>query len=255
MTNLHSDRHLSALFVSEALGLKPEIMRAGGCCDKDKAERGNSIFHGCSNASSPERLRVRTIGPKSLLAMAALMGTTPALAHEGTGLAGGFLSGFIHPFTGADHMLAMISVGLWGAFLGRPLLLLLPMIFPTMMACGAALGMAGVPVPPVEIGIAISVLILGTLILFAARLPVPLACTVVAIFALFHGYAHGVELPSAADPVGYSAGFVLATGLLHLLGIALGSVKTLPSGTIILRTGGGVIGVIGVYFLVTALGR
>lgn len=150
-------------------------------------------------------------------------------------------------------MLAMISVGLWGAFLGRPIVYALPMIFPTVMAVGAGIGMLGVPLPPVEIGIALSVLTLGLLILFAVRAPVPVACAVVAVFGLFHGYAHGVELPSAADPIGYSAGFVLCTGLLHLAGIAIGLIKSNSLGTLALRGAGGVVAVFGAIFWVRAL--
>ena len=173
---------------------------------------------------------------------------SPALAHDGTGLAGGFAAGFAHPLTGPDHMLAMISVGLWGAFLGRPLVYVLPMIFPTLMVMGAGMGMAGLPLPPVEIGIALSVLALGLLILFAVRAPLWVACAIVAMFGLFHGYAHGLELPSAADPIGYSTGFVLCTGLLHLTGIALGLLKVSRAGTIALRGAGGVIAVFGALF-------
>lgn len=253
MSNLHRQGDLSRRIIPEALRLKPEIM--GGCGSRDKGEcqGGEGFFHTAANASQNERLRLRDVGGRAVVALGLALGATPASAHSGTGLAGGFLSGFAHPFTGADHMLAMISVGLWGAFLGRPLLFLLPMIFPAMMAFGAALGMANVPVPPVEIGIAVSVLVLGIMILLAARLPVPLACGIVAIFALFHGYAHGMELPSAADPVGYSTGFVLATGLLHVFGIGLGMLRQAPYGTVALRAGGGVIALTGVYFLVAAL--
>jgi urease accessory protein len=107
------------------------------------------------------------------------------------------VSGFMHPLTGWDHLLAMVSVGLWGAYLGRPLIVALPVIFPTVMAFGAFLGMANVPFPPVEIGIGLSVLLLGGVIAFAWRAPIWAACAIVAIFALFHGYAHGKELPSA----------------------------------------------------------
>lgn len=174
---------------------------------------------------------------------------SPAEAHTGTGLAGGIASGFLHPLTGADHMLAMVSVGLWGAFLGRPMVIALPVIFPNMMAIGAGIGMAGVPLPPVELGIATSVLVLGLMILFAVRAPNAVALAVVALFGLFHGYSHGVELPSAADPVGYSMGFVLCTGLLHVAGIALGSLRSLPLGTPVLRTCGALIAVCGVIFL------
>src|ERR1700744_4172905 len=166
---------------------------------------------------------VRPLGGGLALIVVAL--ATPALTPTGTGLPGGFQSGFLHPFSGFDHLLAMISVGLWGAFLGRPLVVALPVIFPTVMAFGAALGMANVPLPPVEIGIAFSVLLLGAVIALNVKAPVWAACLIVAIFAIFHGYAHGKELPSAADPIGYAVGFMLATGLLHLLGIGLGLIN------------------------------
>lgn len=151
-------------------------------------------------------------------------------------------------------MLAMISVGLWGHFLGRPLIYVLPMLFPIMMAVGAGVGMLGVALPPVEVGIALSVLILGALILGAVRAAVWFACAVVALFALFHGYAHGMELPSAADPIGYSLGFVFATGSLHVAGIAVGALGVLQRGDAILRGLGGLVLAAGLYFLWTALG-
>ncbi len=194
---------------------------------------------------------------KKIIGVAITLGAafvaSPAYAHEGTGLAGGFVAGVLHPLAGLDHMLAMISVGLWGAFLGRPLVYTLPMLFPAAMAFGGALGMAGIGFPPVELGIALSVVTLGAMILFAIRAPVVVACVIVGIFALFHGYAHGVELPSAANPVGYSAGFVLSTGLLHLLGIAAGLLRTTQAGTIALRVAGGAIAVTGAWFVATAL--
>ena len=155
---------------------------------------------------------------------------SPAEAHTGTGLPGGFLSGFLHPLSGWDHLLAMVSVGLWGAILGRPLLVALPIIFPCMMVVGAFLGIMHVPMLPVEIGIAASVLILGGVIAFEYKAPVWLACAIVALFAVFHGYAHGRELPSAADPVGYSVGFVLSTGLLHVCGIGIGFINDVDRG-------------------------
>ena len=185
--------------------------------------------------------------------IAAWLAAGPALAHTGTGLPGGFVSGFIHPFSGFDHLLAMVSVGLWGAFLGRPLIIALPVIFPTVMAFGGVLGMANVPLPPVEIGIALSVLILGGLIAAAVRAPVWAACLVVGIFAVFHGYAHGRELPSAADPVGYSVGFMLATGMLHVVGIGLGLINERPGGMVVTRSMGGLIAATGVYFLYRAI--
>lgn len=179
---------------------------------------------------------------------------TPADAHQGTGLAGGFRSGFFHPLTGLDHMLAMVSVGIWGAYLGRPLVFALPMIFPTAMAFGGAVGMAGIPLPPVELGIALSVITLGLMILLSVRARVSIACLIVGIFALFHGYAHGAELPSAADPIGYSAGFVLSTGLLHIAGIAIGFLRSLKGGDFALRAAGGGVAASGLWFLWGALG-
>src|SRR6266850_125011 len=173
--------------------------------------------------------------------------SNPAAAHTGTGLPGGFVSGVIHPFSGLDHVLAMVSVGLWGAFLGRPLIYVLPVVFPAMMVAGAIMGMFGVPLPPVEVGIALSVLVLGGCIALSVRAPVWAACVAVAIFAVFHGYAHGKELPSAADPVAYSVGFVLATGLLHVSGIWLGLLNALPRGFVATRSLGGIIAVMGVW--------
>lgn len=186
-------------------------------------------------------------------ALTLLLIATPAQAHQGTGLAGGFTSGFMHPLTGPDHVLAMVAVGIWGAFLGRPLVYLLPIIFPSAMAFGAGVAMIGIPLPPVEYGIAFSVLVLGGMIMFAARVPIAVACFIVGFFALFHGYSHGAELPSAANPIGYSAGFVLATGLLHVLGIGIGVIKVAPGGIIALRTAGAGIALAGIWFLSTAV--
>src|SRR5258708_23604563 len=142
-------------------------------------------------------------GSRSAWALAAGLGSLlpiPAAAHMGTGLPGGFESGFIHPFSGFDHLLAMVSVGLWGAFLGRPLIYALPVIFPAMMVAGAIMGMFVMPLPSVEIGIALSVLVLGSCIALSVKAPVWAACLIVAVFAVFHGYAHGMELRSAAEP-------------------------------------------------------
>jgi len=201
--------------------------------------------------SNPRRLRTPVAG-----AMAAGLGflcSNTAAAHTGTGLAGGFLPGFTHPLTGVDHLLAMVSVGLWGAFLGPPLMQTLPVIFPAMMVGGAALGMYAVPLPPLEAGIALSVLVLGGCIALALKAPVWIACSIVGIFAIFHGYAHGRELPSEADPISYSAGFVLATGMLHVLGIGIGFLSERPAGSVLVRSLGGLISGLGVWFLYHAV--
>ena len=185
------------------------------------------------------------------IGLAAMLTLLPqaAQAHSAKNLAGGFMAGFIHPFSGADHLLAMVSVGLWGAFLGRPLIAALPVIFPAVMALGALLAMIGMPQPPIELGIALSVLVLGISIAAAWRAPVWLACMIVAVFAVFHGFAHGTEIPSLADPIAYSTGFMLATGSLHLAGIGLGTINSQRGGTMITRGMGGAVALAGLYFL------
>jgi urease accessory protein len=173
----------------------------------------------------------------------------PAIAHEGDGAHGGFASGFSHPFGGLDHVVAMVAVGLWGAFLGAPAVWLLPVVFPVVMAFGGALGVAGIPVPSVEIGIALSAVVLGALVAGAVRAPIWIAAIVVGAFAIFHGHAHGTELPGNANALAYSAGFVVATGLLHLAGIALSSLKQWSAGEMLVRAGGAAISLAGLSFL------
>lgn len=172
-----------------------------------------------------------------------------ANAHSGEGVAGGFISGFLHPLSGIDHLLAMVAVGIWGATLGRPLVWALPVAFPMLMVVGGVLGIARVPLPYIEIGIAVSVVVLGLSIAAAWRAPVALAVGIVAVFGVFHGYAHGTELPETAAPAAYAAGFVISTGLLHLTGIAIGLVKALPHGAQALRASGGLIAATGVWIL------
>lgn len=189
----------------------------------------------------------RNIVPCAIVAFAILF-PAPAFAHDESGVVGGFVSGFLHPLSGFDHALAMIAVGLWGAILGRPLVAVLPVVFPLTMAFGGALGVAQLPIPPVELGIAVSVITLGVLVALSVRAHIIVACAVVAAFAIFHGYAHGQEAPSVADPVGYSAGFVFSTGLLHLVGIAIGALRPLPNGAAAVRAGGGLIAISGLWF-------
>lgn len=170
-------------------------------------------------------------------------------AHEGAGIAGGFISGFLHPIFGWDHVAAMVAVGLWGAFLGAPAIWILPIVFPLVMAFGGSLGVMGVPIPAVEMGIAVSAVVLGAMVAFAVRPPILIAAVIVGAFAIFHGHAHGTELPNAANPLAYSIGFVLSTGLLHLSGIAFGLLVRWPAGKVAVRAGGGLIAIAGVGFL------
>jgi urease accessory protein len=172
-----------------------------------------------------------------------------AHAHSEGGEVGGFVSGFTHPLFGADHIVAMVAVGLWGAFLGAPAVWLLPVIFPAVMAFGGALGVMGVPLPAIETGIAVSGIVLGLMVLLKSRPPLWIASVLVGIFAIFHGYAHGAELPASANPLTYSIGFVIATGLLHLSGIALGMLTRFPWGVVMVRACGGAIACVGLGFL------
>ena len=165
----------------------------------------------------------------------------PVLAHSDHGQAGGFLAGLLHPVGGLDHVLAMLAVGLWGAQLGSSALWVLPVAFPMVMAVGGFLALIGIPLPGVELE-------LDAL----ARLPYPpllAAAVIVALFAIFHGHAHGVELPAGADGLAYSIGFVVSTGLLHAAGIVLGLLQRLPHGQQAIRGMGAAIGLGGVYFL------
>jgi len=178
-----------------------------------------------------------------------------ASAHtDAASLSGGFMSGFMHPISGLDHVVAMVAVGLWGAFLGKPAIWILPIVFPLVMAFGGALGVAGVPIPYIETGIALSGLLLGLAVAFAVRPPIWIAAVIVGAFAIFHGHAHGTELPNATNPLIFSIGFVIGTGLLHLAGIAIGELTRWSWGIYVVRAGGGVIALIGLGFLTGAIG-
>lgn len=197
------------------------------------------------------RLATHTRGAALLLMGLALGGS--AFAHESGGPAGGFVSGFLHPLAGPDHVVAMVAVGLWGAFLGRPALWMLPVVFPLVMAAGGAAGVLGLPLPGVEVGIALSAIALGGAVAGGWRAPLALAAVLVGVFAVFHGHAHGTELPQSADPIAYSLGFVMATGLLHLAGIAFGELTRWPWGGKVVRTLGALIALVGAGFLVRAV--
>lgn len=173
--------------------------------------------------------------------------------HDGHGTADGFMSGVLHPLTGPDHLAAMVAVGLWGAFLGAPALWLLPIVFPLVMAGGAMLGLAEVAIPAVETGIALSAVALGLMVALAAKPPLPVAALLVGVFAIFHGHAHGTELPESADALSYSLGFVLSTGALHLAGVGLGFAVEKPRGRAFVRGCGAAIALAGLGFLTGVL--
>jgi len=178
---------------------------------------------------------------------------SPALAHVLPEEAGGFLTGFLHPISGLDHVLAMVAVGLWGAQLGVPAIWLLPVTFPIVMALGGFLGLVGIPLPGVEIGIAASALLLGVAVMTERKPPLYAAAALVGFFAIFHGHAHGTELPPGQSGLLYSLGFVVATGCLHAIGIAIGTVHRWPAGQVALRIAGGGVGIAGVFFLWRAM--
>jgi urease accessory protein len=182
-----------------------------------------------------------------------LLSSSPVFAHTGDA-GGGFISGLSHPIGGLDHVLAMVAVGLWGAQLGPPHVWLLPVAFPLMMACGAALGLMGYPLPLVEVGIACSAIALGLMVLLEARPPQRVSLTLVAFFAVFHGHAHGTELPAGQSGVLYSVGFVISTGLLHAVGIGIGTVHRWHAGRVILRTAGAGVLAGGLFFLYRSIG-
>jgi urease accessory protein len=177
----------------------------------------------------------------------------PAFAHVGQGEAAGLLAGLAHPTSGLDHVLAMVAVGLWGAQLGSPAIWLLPVAFPMVMALGGVLGLVGVPIPGVEYGIAASAILLGAAVMFELRPPAAAAAALVAFFAVFHGHAHGTELPPGQSAMLYSMGFVVATGCLHALGIGVGEARRWTWGDGLLRAAGTAVAVGGIFFMWRAL--
>lgn len=171
-------------------------------------------------------------GGRVLLAGALALLAAPALAHEGAHAAMSMATGFAHPFSGVDHWLAMLAVGLWAGQDRRSAQWVLPLVFPLAMALGAWLAISGAGFVGVEFGIAGSVAVLGLLIAFAVRMPLGASALLVAVFALAHGAAHGAELPQGTSVWGYGAGFLAATALLHLTGLAI---SRLASKTLFVR--------------------
>ncbi|HXJ34089.1 MAG TPA: HupE/UreJ family protein [Candidatus Eisenbacteria bacterium] len=183
----------------------------------------------------------------------AILNAQTALAHVQRGEAAGFLTGFRHPISGWDHVLAMVAVGLWGAQLGAPAIWVLPVAFPLVMAMGGMLALIGVPLPGIEVGIAASAVLLGAAVMFEVRPPLVVAASLVGVFAVFHGHAHGTELPAGQSALLYSMGFVMATGSLHALGIGIGTVHRWTWGRTLLRAAGAVVATGGIFFMWKAL--
>ena len=193
------------------------------------------------------------VAPRTLLGvvmLAPVMGWSHVSQGE-TG--GGFLSGFLHPMFGPDHVIAMIAVGIWGAQLGIPAIWLLPVTFPIVMAIGAVLGALGLPIPGVKFAIALSAVALGAMVALAARPPLWIAAMLVGAFAIFHGYPHGANLADSVNPMGFAIGFVVATGTLHAIGILIGVANRWPGGARLLRAIGAAIAAGGIYFLASYL--
>ena len=196
-------------------------------------------------SSTPKQLLARYSGVLAVM----LFWTETAFAHVQKGEAAGLLSGLKHPISGLDHVLAMVAVGLWGAQLGAPAVWLLPVAFPMVMAFGGMLGLMGVPLPGIEYGIAASAILLGIAVMFELRPPLAIAAALVAIFAIFHGHAHGTELPPGQSGLLYSMGFVIATGCLHGVGITIGTVHRWGWGQKFLRFAGAVVAMGGMFFM------
>ncbi|MBI5178244.1 MAG: HupE/UreJ family protein [Nitrospinae bacterium] len=185
-----------------------------------------------------------------IIISALVLAPAMAFAHTGTGHLAGFADGFGHPFSGMDHMLAMVAVGIWAAQMGGRAVWAVPASFVGMMALGAAWGLSGGAVPFVEQGILLSVLVLGVLISVAARFPMAASMAVGGLFAVFHGHAHGTEVPAAVSGMAYAFGFAIATTLLHAVGIGFGVLAQKEMKAAVVRYAGLVIALCGVYLAV-----
>jgi len=174
-----------------------------------------------------------------ILASASLAG--PALAHTGAGAVHGFGAGLLHPLTGVDHLLAMVAVGLWAGLTGGRARLAYPLAFVAMMLAAGWWGMSGASLPGVEAGIAVSIVILGLAIVVRATPPLAAGAAACAIFAIFHGHAHGAELPEGASGPGYAAGFFIATAGLHGAGLVLAAQLARYAPMVARALGGGLV--------------
>ena len=174
-----------------------------------------------------------------------------AYAHDGTNLPlGGFLSGMVHPVLGYDHLLAMLSVGILSAQIGGRAIWTVPATFVSVMALGGLLGLIHIGLNVTELGIAISLVILGLVIAAERSISTRIAMIGVGFFAIFHGYAHGAEMPDTAQPFLYALGFLVGTALIHIAGVVIGDIsRHYERGKVILRVGGGMITFVGLLFI------
>lgn len=174
-----------------------------------------------------------------------------AFAHDGTNLPlGGFLSGMVHPVLGYDHLLAMLSVGILSAQIGGRAIWTVPATFVSVMALGGLLGWIDIGLNATELGIAISLIILGSVIAAERSISTRIAMVGVGFFAIFHGYAHGAEMPKTVQPFLYAFGFLVGTALIHITGVVIGDIaRHYERGKIFLRIGGALIAIIGLLFV------
>jgi len=195
---------------------------------------------------------MKSIFKSGALALAAAALPAVAYAHTGVGETAGFVHGFSHPISGLDHILAMVMVGVLALQLGGRAVWAVPTTFVLVMALGGALGIAGINVPFVEIGIALSVIVLGAIVALNIRASTAVAMGIVGLFAIFHGHAHGAEMPENAGGAAYAAGFMIATALLHMAGLGLGFLIARfgeRQGAFVIRTAGSLAAVAGVGIL------
>ena len=188
-----------------------------------------------------------TVAP---LAFIAVLMASAAEAHTGAGATAGFAAGAAHPVFGLDHTLAMVALGMWAALMGGRATWTMPTAFVGGMALGGAVGMAGWPLPLVEVGIAMSVVVLGLLIATRNRVPLALGALVTVLFAAFHGHAHGAEMPLGGDAFTYAAGFILVTAALHIGGIGLGRLALAARWPTLVPVSGGALAGMGVMMLI-----
>ena len=176
-----------------------------------------------------------------------------AFAHTSLGGTSGLMHGFLHPLSGLDHQLAMILVGVFAYRLGGRALCLVPLTFVTVMAFGGFLGIMGVRIPFIELGIALSVIVLGAIVAVGVKVPVAVAIGVVGLFAIFHGHVHGSEMPLNISGFEYGVGFIMATTLLHGIGFLIGGMSSKTLGNNMYRVVGGLASVAGAALLFTPL--